>query len=77
MPQLEHIEAIERCLWGAADTLRANSPYASDVFRRSSDTIDGRRQKPASDIGCDVRTCNPFAEYLREYWGNVEIEHLW
>lgn len=26
MPQLEHIEAIEKRLWEAADTLRANSP---------------------------------------------------
>ena len=24
MPQLEHMEAIEKRLWGAADTLRAN-----------------------------------------------------
>ena len=32
MPQLEHIEAIERRLWGAADTLRANSPYASNEY---------------------------------------------
>jgi type I restriction enzyme M protein len=29
MPQLEHIEAIEKRLWSAADTLRANSNYAS------------------------------------------------
>jgi hypothetical protein len=26
MPQLEHIEAIEKRLWTAADTLRANPP---------------------------------------------------
>ena len=32
MPQLEHIEAIERRLWGAADTLRANSGYASNEY---------------------------------------------
>ena len=32
MPQLEHIEAIERRLWGAADTLQANSPYASNEY---------------------------------------------
>ena len=32
MPQLEHIEKIERRLWGAADTLRANSPYASNEY---------------------------------------------
>ena len=32
MPQLEHIEAIERRLWGAADTLRANSSYASNEY---------------------------------------------
>ena len=25
--QLEHIEAIEKRLWGAADTMRANSNY--------------------------------------------------
>jgi hypothetical protein len=31
MPQLEHIEAIEKRLWTAADTLRANSNYASNV----------------------------------------------
>jgi hypothetical protein len=29
MPQLEHIEAIEKCLWSAADNLRANSNYAT------------------------------------------------
>lgn len=29
MTQLEHIEAIEKRLWSAADTLRANSDYAS------------------------------------------------
>ncbi len=32
MPQLEHIEAIERRLWNAADTLRANSNYASNEY---------------------------------------------
>jgi type I restriction-modification system DNA methylase subunit len=28
--QLEHIEAIEKRLWNAADTLRSNSNYASN-----------------------------------------------
>lgn len=32
MAQLEHIEAIERRLWSAADTLRANSNYASNEY---------------------------------------------
>ncbi len=32
MAQLEHIEAIERRLWGTADTLRANSSYASNEY---------------------------------------------
>ena len=32
MSQLEHIEAIERRLWGAADTLRAGSNYASNEY---------------------------------------------
>ena len=32
MSQLEHIEAIERRLWRAADTLRANSEYASNEY---------------------------------------------
>ena len=32
MAQLEHIEAIERRLWEAADTLRANSNYASNEY---------------------------------------------
>jgi len=32
MSQLENIEAIERRLWGAADTLRANSNYASNEY---------------------------------------------
>ena len=32
MAQLEHIEAIERRLWRAADTLRANSNYASNEY---------------------------------------------
>ena len=32
MPQLEHIDAIERRLWTAADTLRANSEYASNEY---------------------------------------------
>ena len=32
MPQLEHIDAIERRLWEAADTLRANSTYASNEY---------------------------------------------
>ncbi len=32
MAQLEHIEAIERRLWTAADTLRANSNYASNEY---------------------------------------------
>ena len=30
--QLEHIDAIERRLWSAADTLRANSNYASNEY---------------------------------------------
>ena len=32
MAQLEHIEAIEKRLWGAADTLRANSNFASNEY---------------------------------------------
>ena len=32
MAQLEHIEAIERRLWSAADTLRANSTFAANEF---------------------------------------------
>jgi len=32
MPKLEHIEAIEKRLWSAADTLRANSAYASNEY---------------------------------------------
>ncbi|HBW22529.1 MAG: DNA methyltransferase [Elusimicrobia bacterium GWA2_56_46] len=32
MAQLEHIEAIEKQLWNAADTLRANSNYASNEY---------------------------------------------
>ena len=32
MPQLEHIDAIEPRLWSAADTLRANSKYASNEY---------------------------------------------
>ena len=32
MAQLEHIEAIEKHLWSAADTLRANSNFAANEF---------------------------------------------
>ena len=32
MAQLKHIEAIEKSLWTAADTLRANSNYASNEY---------------------------------------------
>lgn len=32
MAQLEHIEAIEKRLWSAADTLRSNSNYASNEY---------------------------------------------
>jgi type I restriction enzyme M protein len=32
MPQLEHIEAIEKRLWRVADMLRANSCYASNEY---------------------------------------------
>jgi len=32
LPQLEQIEAIEKRLWKAADTLRANSNYASNEY---------------------------------------------
>src|SRR6476620_891167 len=32
MAQLEHIEAIEKRLWNAADTMRANSNYASNEY---------------------------------------------
>ena len=32
MTQMEHIEAIEKRLWNAADTLRANSNYASNEY---------------------------------------------
>lgn len=32
MAQLEHIEAIEKRIWSAADTLRANSSYASNEY---------------------------------------------
>ena len=32
MPQLGHVEAIERRLWSTADNLRANSNYASNEY---------------------------------------------
>jgi len=32
MTQLENIEAIEKRLWNAADTLRSNSNYASNEY---------------------------------------------
>jgi len=32
MPQLEHFTAIKKRLWTAADTLRANSNYASNEY---------------------------------------------
>jgi len=32
MAQLENIEAIEKRLWSAADTLRSNSNYASNEY---------------------------------------------
>lgn len=32
MAQIEHIEAIEKRLWSAAETLRANSNYASNEY---------------------------------------------
>ena len=32
MAQLENIEAIEKRLWNSADTLRANSNYASNEY---------------------------------------------
>lgn len=32
MTQLENIEAIEKRLWTAADTLRTNSNYASNEY---------------------------------------------
>ena len=32
MSQLEYIEVIERRLWSAADTLRANSSHASNEY---------------------------------------------
>ncbi len=32
MTHLEHIEAIEKRLWSTADTLRANSNYASNEY---------------------------------------------
>ncbi len=42
MPQLEHIEAIEKRLWKAADTLRANSNYASNEYFGSSAEFVGK-----------------------------------
>jgi len=36
LAQLEHIVAIEKRLWGAADTLRANSNYAGNRGRGTS-----------------------------------------
>jgi hypothetical protein len=32
MAQIENIEALEKRLWGSADTLRANSNYASNEY---------------------------------------------
>lgn len=32
MAQLEHIEVIEKQLWTAADSLQANSAYASNEY---------------------------------------------
>ena len=40
MPQLEHIEAIEKRLWTAANTLRANSIYAGNEYFLSHPQLD-------------------------------------
>lgn len=37
MPQLEHIEAIEKRLWSAADTLRAKFNYAGNKYSLNSE----------------------------------------
>ena len=40
MPQLEHIDAIERRLWSAADTLRANAgAYTDDDVTARSEAV--------------------------------------
>lgn len=49
MSQLEHIEAIEKRLWSAADNPRANSNYASGADR--AQTAQSRRQDPRPDQG--------------------------
>jgi type I restriction enzyme M protein len=32
MSQLDNIEAIEKCLWGSADSLRGNSNFSSNEY---------------------------------------------
>jgi len=48
MAQLEHIEAIEKRLWRAADTLRANSNYASNEYFMPGISIVESARKSAS-----------------------------
>jgi hypothetical protein len=53
--QLEHIEAIEKSLWNAADTLRSNSNYASnEYFMPVMGLIDHWREKETTRDGVRI-----------------------
>ena len=65
MAQLEHIEAIEKRLWGAADTLRANSNYASNEYFLPV-------------MGLIVLIASPFALFkIREVDGEMIPKFVW
>ena len=56
MAQLEHIEAIEKRLWGAADTLRANSipPVVSLIETGRVPTARARRWGESKKSGIRI-----------------------
>jgi arylsulfatase len=68
MPQLEHIEAIEKRLWTAADTLRANSNYASNGW-------PGAKNKLNMPVIHNLRR-DPFERYADKNWAVGSSDYM-
>ena len=80
MPQLEHIEAIEKRLWSAADNLRANSNYASNEYFLPVRFADNSRHLLRTE-GPDMKAKSAggdtglFDRLLNKTLGNQAVTH--
>ncbi len=77
MAQPEHIEAIEKRLWNAADTLRANSNYASNEYSQNDayfiTLCTHNRNYLLGRIADGTMRMNDAGKIIRQCWDEIPI----